>query len=290
MAKKKKNKHDIWKRLNFKYRLSVMNENTLEEVWKIKASIFSGAVLLAVFAGILVFVTAVFIIATPVRYYLPGYLDAEVRDNAVRAAIRIDSLEQQLNYQEAYIGNLKDIFTGKVSFDSVKVLDTISVSENDPSLMKSQLEKDYVERYREEEKYNLSVLPSNTVSPAEGVVFFKPLKGLIVNKFSPGTKQFGMSLRIAGKETVSAVMEGSVIFAGYDINTGYTMQIQHNSGFVSVYRNNSMLLKETGDNVRKGEAIAVVDRSGDDANTQPDFVFELWYKGHPVNPEDYISF
>jgi len=267
-----------------------MNENTLEEVLKMKASIFSGAALLFLFAVILIGITSVIIIATPIRYYLPGYLDSEIRDKAVRASIRIDSLEQQLGYQEAYIANLRNIFEGNVDIDSVKILDTISISENDPSLMKSPLEKDYAERYQEEEKYNLSVLPSNAISSTESVIFYKPVDGLITSKFNPETDKYGIAISIAGKKTISAVMEGSVIFAGYDINTGNTMQIQHKSGFVSVYRNNSMLLKKTGDIVRRGEGIAVVDRSDTGKEDQPDFDFELWYKGYAVNPEDYISF
>ena len=137
MVKKKKNKHDIWKRLHFKYRLSVMNENTLEEVWSIKASMFSGGVLFLLFAISLVTITSFLIIATPIRYYLPGYLDAEVREKALRAAIRVDSLQQQLNYQEAYINNLKNVFTGVLDVDSVKIPDTISVSALGPLLIRT---------------------------------------------------------------------------------------------------------------------------------------------------------
>ena len=94
---KKKNKHNLWKRLNFKYRLSVMNENTLEELWKINASMFSGVVLLVVFAAFLITVTSVIIVATPIRYYLPGYLDSEIREQAIRMAFRADSLQEQID-------------------------------------------------------------------------------------------------------------------------------------------------------------------------------------------------
>jgi murein DD-endopeptidase MepM/ murein hydrolase activator NlpD len=288
MAKNKKNKHNFWKRLHFKYRLSVMNENTLEEIWKIKASIFSGAMLLLVFAFFLIAITSVIIIATPIRYYLPGYLDSEVREKALRSAIKTDSLEQQLKYQEAYIDNLRDIFAGTRQFDSVKIIDTISVSENDPSLQKSDLEREYTKRYEDEERYNLSVLSSTATNPMEGLVFFKPVKGAIVNKFNPSDESFGVTVKIPGKETVSATLEGVVMFAGYDLKTGYTIQIQHKNGFISMYKNNTMLLKKMGDKVRTGEAIATVEADGTTKETL--FEFELWYKGSAMNPENYISF
>ncbi len=290
MVKKKRNKHNFWKRLHFKYRLSVMNENTLEEIWKIKASIFSGAILLLVFAFILISVTSTIIIATPIRYYLPGYLDTEVREKALHAAIRTDSLEQQLRYQEAYISNLRGIFEGTRQIDSVKIIDTISVSETDPLLKKSDIEKEYVKQYEEKEKYNLSVLSQATNTPMEGLMFYKPVKGIILNKFNPANNRFGVSITTASKETVSATLEGTVTFSGYDIRTGYTIQIQHKNGFISIYKNTSMLLKSSGDKVRIGEAIAIIDNDKESDNHKLPFEFELWYKGNAINPESYISF
>lgn len=290
MVKKKKNKHDIWKRLHFKYRLSVMNENTLEEVWSIKASMFSGGVLFLLFAISLVTITSFLIIATPIRYYLPGYLDAEVREKALRAAIRVDSLQQQLNYQEAYINNLKNVFTGVLDVDSVKITDTISVSENDPLLKRTEKEKVFVDRYEDKERYNLSVISPTASGPMEGVVFFKPLKGLVISKFNPSNDRYGINLKVASQETVLAVLEGTVVFSGYDFTTGYTMQIQHKNGFVSIYKNNTLLLKKVGDKVRTGEAIAVIGDGKAKDNADLVLGFELWYKGNPVNPEDYIAF
>lgn len=292
MVKKKKNKHDIWKRLHFKYRLSVMNENTLEEVWSIKASMFSGGLLFLLFAISLVTITSFLIIATPIRYYLPGYLDAEVREKALRAAIRVDSLQQQLNYQEAYINNLKNVFTGVLDVDSVKITDTISVSENDPLLKRTEKEKVFVDRYEDKERYNLSVISPTATGPMEGVVFFKPLKGLVVSKFNPSNDRYGIGLKVASQETVLAVLEGTVVFSGYDFTTGYTMQVQHKNGFVSIYKNNTLLLKKVGDKVRTGEAIAVIGdgKAKGDENAGSVLGFELWYKGNPVNPEDYIAF
>ncbi len=290
MVKKKKNKHDIWKRLHFKYRLSVMNENTLEEVWSIKASMFSGGVLFLLFAISLVTITSFLIIATPIRYYLPGYLDAEVREKALRAAIRVDSLQQQLNYQEAYINNLKNVFTGVLDVDSVKITDTISVSENDPLLKRTEKEKVFVDRYEDKERYNLSVISPTASGPMEGVVFFKPMKGLVIIKFNPSNDRYGINLKVASQETVLAVLEGTVVFSGYDFTTGYTMQIQHKNGFVSIYKNNTLLLKKVGDKVRTGEAIAVIGDGKAKDNADLVLGFELWYKGNPVNPEDYIAF
>mgnify|MGYP001787080565 CR=1 FL=1 len=47
----------------------------MEEVWSFRLSQLSAFVTLAVFAFFLIAVTAFIIIKTPIRNYLPGYLD-----------------------------------------------------------------------------------------------------------------------------------------------------------------------------------------------------------------------
>jgi murein DD-endopeptidase MepM/ murein hydrolase activator NlpD len=266
-----------------------MNESTLEEIWKIRTSIFSGIVLVILFATFLVGITSVIIIATPIRYYLPGYLDVEVRENAIRSAIKADSLELQLKHQEIYINNIRDIFAGNRQVDSVKVLDSISISANDPLLQKSAAEAEYVRQFEEEEKYNLSSLSQAGNVPVEGLVFFKPAKGLIAEKFNPLENRFGVTIKTISKETISATLDGTIIFAGFDLKTGYIIQIQHKNGFISIYKNSTMLLKKSGDKVRTGEAIAILDISTDEEKPSG-LEFELWYRGSAVNPENYISF
>ena len=84
-------KLSFWKRVRFKYKLSFINENTLEEVWAIRLSFLSAFLSLAVYAVFLITVTALIIIMTPIRNYLPGYLDVEVRKEIMENALRADS-------------------------------------------------------------------------------------------------------------------------------------------------------------------------------------------------------
>ena len=63
----------------------------MEEVWSFRLSQLSAFVTLAVFAFFLIAVTAFIIIKTPIRNYLPGYLDVEVRKEIMQNALRADS-------------------------------------------------------------------------------------------------------------------------------------------------------------------------------------------------------
>lgn len=289
----KKKKHNIWKRLHFKYRLSAINENTLEEIWRMRASLFSGGILVLLFAFLLIAFTSIIIIATPIRYYLPGYMDVEIRNKALKSAIQFDSLEQQMKYQEAYAENIRNILAGTIDIDSISntIVDTISISDNDPSLKKSEKEEGFVKKYEEEEKYNLSILPPSINIPMDGIIFYKPAKGVIIKKYNPAQREYAISLKIPERETISATLEGTIIYSGYDINNGYTIHIQHKNGFISIYKNIDSLLKATGDQVKTGEAIAIIDSNIPSQRAEDkSLCFELWYRGNPVNPEDYIFF
>jgi murein DD-endopeptidase MepM/ murein hydrolase activator NlpD len=49
------------------------------------------------------------------------------------------------------------------------------------------------------------------------------------------------------------------------------------------------LLKEVGDHVKAGEAIAIIGNSGE-LSSGPHLHFELWRNGTPLDPEKYIVF
>ena len=59
------------------------------------------------FGGVRLFliaVTAFIIIKTPIRNYLPGYLDVEVRKEIMQNALRADSLERMMEIQSPLSG------------------------------------------------------------------------------------------------------------------------------------------------------------------------------------------
>ena len=87
----------------------------------------------------------------------------------------------------------------------------------------------------------------------------------------------------------TATLGGTVIIATWSLETGYVIGIQHDNNLFSIYKHNSVLLKKTGDRVVAGESIAIVGNTGE-VTTGPHLHFELWHKGVPLNPQDYIAF
>ncbi|MDR0699730.1 MAG: M23 family metallopeptidase [Tannerella sp.] len=286
MKRKHPNK-SFWKRIRFKYKFLFFNESTLEEVWFIRLSLLSVSIYVCVFAFILTALTSVIIILTPIRNYLPGYLDIEVRKAILENALRADSLEERLLAQSNYIKNISDILSGNISADSIQHSDTMSFVTSDFDILRSERESTFIQKFEEEEKYNLTVLNPNP--PQTGMFFYRPLNGIISSAFDEEKGHFGIDLTSAPKENVLATLDGTVIYTGFDPKYGNVISLQHKNDFISIYKHNDILLKEVGDRVITGEAIAIVGNTGE-LSTGPHLHFELWRKGTPVNPKDYIAF
>lgn len=293
MALMKKTKIKIHvDRLRKKFQLSFFNESTLENVFSLRVSLMDGLFLAASVFIIFFFVSLLLLSHTPLKSLLPEDLDPELREELVAEAIRVDSLAMVMHNQTNYIAVLKDIISGELPIDTLKKagkdipLDTLA--NRHLELMKAtDKERSYREKYEENEKYNLSIL--NDQPKVEGLLFYPPIKGKILTGFNPKMKSFGIKIQVSDRQPTLAVLDGTVLFAGYTSDFDYVIQVQHNNDYISVYKNNSELLKKQGDKVKAGEAIGIVGVDPD-SKAIPHLYFELWNKGVALNPGDYIVF
>lgn len=286
MVKKKRHKA-FWSNIKFKYKLTIINENTLEEVVGLRVSKLNGISVLLSVLTVLFLVASVIIAFTPLRNYLPGYMNSEIRAQVVENALRVDSLQQLVDRQNLYIMNIQDIFSGTIRVDTVHNMDSLTTVREDSLMERTQREAEFRKQYEETEKYNLT---SITARPdIEGLIFYRPTRGMITEKFDADRKHYGTDIAANSGESVLATLDGTVILSTYTAETGYVVEVQHNQDFISVYKHCSSLLKREGDTVQAGEAIALVGNSGQ-LTTGPHLHFELWHKGRAVNPEQYIVF
>ncbi|MBR5193974.1 MAG: M23 family metallopeptidase [Bacteroidaceae bacterium] len=281
----KNKRKKFWRNFKFKYKLTITNENTLEEVVGIHVSKLNGVSVL-LFAVTVIFLIAATIIAfTPLRNYLPGYMNSEVRELVVNNALRVDSLQQLLNRQNMYIMNIQDIFSGKVKVDTVASIDSLTIVRSEELMERTEAEEQFRKQYEESERYNLTTMDN---APATlGLVFYRPTRGMISSAFDANGKHFGIDIAANPNESVLATLDGTVILSTYTAETGYVIQVQHAQNIVSVYKHCGSLLKKVGDTVKAGEAIALVGNTGE-KTTGPHLHFELWSKGRALDPSKYI--
>ena len=99
-------------RLRNRYRLVIMNDDTYEEVATFKLNRLSVYIAMSTMFVVLVGLTVALIVFTPLKYYIPGYGSQSERREMMKMKVRVDSLEQQLRYRDAYWDNVKKVLTG----------------------------------------------------------------------------------------------------------------------------------------------------------------------------------
>ena len=285
-TKKRKKSKAFWNNIKFKYKLTIVNENTLEEVVGLHVSKPNGiSVLLSVLT--VLFVIASLIVAfTPLRNYLPGYMNSEIRAQVVDNALRVDSLQRLVERQNLYIMNIQDIFRGEVKADTIQSIDSLTTLRQDSLMERTQREEEFRKQYEEKEKYNLTNVATG---PTEGLNFYCPTRGIVSSSFNPEQRHYGTDIAATPGESILATLDGTVILSAYTAETGYIIQVQHSQDLVSIYKHCGSLLKKEGDTVKAGEAIALVGNTGQ-LTTGPHLHFELWYRGRAINPEIHIVF
>jgi len=97
----------------------------------------------------------------------------------------------------------------------------------------------------------------------------------------------GVLLETPAGTPVRAVYHGRVAFADWLQGLGLLVIVDHGGGYMSLYGHNAALLKEPGDWVEPGEAIAEVGDTGGQARSG--LYFEIRSNGEPVNPHPWIG-
>lgn len=101
------------KRLQNRYRLAVMNDDTFEEVITFKLSRLSVYIAFSSIFILLVGLTVALLVLTPLKYYIPGYGKKQSIGEMQALKLRTDSLETVILYKEQYLNDLQKVLSGK---------------------------------------------------------------------------------------------------------------------------------------------------------------------------------
>ena len=289
MGKKNQKKPKFKQRITNKFRLVVLNEDTFEERLSFKLTILNIFVLGGVFSIVLIALTTLLIAYTPIREYIPGYSSTQLKKDASKLLYESDSLKRELQLLNNYTKSLIPILSGQqpiseIDFDSLKV-NSKPIALEDVKLDASKTDSLFREQVDSKDRFPLF----DTAEDKTDMVFFAPLTGNVSQSFNMNEKHFAIDIVSTTGTPVKAIEDGRVIFSEWTAETGYVLIIEHGTGFISVYKHNGALLKQQGDFVKSGEAIATVGSTGE-LTTGPHLHFELWYNGYPVNPINYIDF
>ena len=271
------------------FRLTLVDDKTHKHLWTAHFTRVSFVV--TVISIVVMFSAAVFCITayTPVRTFIPGYPDAHSKRAAIQNAIRIDSLEKVIYRWELYSENLRRVVEGSEPLKIDSLINASGTGRESTAEASELLKKDSLlrETVREEEEFGLSTRSKRDL-PIEGLHFFTPIKGVISQGYDANIHPY-VDVTAPEGSVVKATLDGTVIFAGWSEDAGNTIQIQHESDIVSIYKHNEKLLKKVGDKVTAGSPISIVGNTGD-ISTGTHLHIELSNKGETVDPTLYIKF
>lgn len=289
LEKSHKKSHKNREQQSSNFRLAFIDDVTHRQLFTFHFTKTSLAVtVISIFVVLSALIFAI-IAYTPVRTFVPGYPDARSKRAAIQNAIRIDSLERVIYKWELYSESLKRVMEGT---DPLKIDSLINANRQQaesvaarPAL--TQQDSLLRQQVRDEEQFGISDRDRRNL-PIEGRLFFTPLKGVVSQGYDATMHPY-VDITAPAGSVVKATLDGTVIFAGWSEEAGYTIQIQHDGDIVSIYKHNEKLLKGTGDKVAAGSPIALVGNTGE-LTTGDHLHFELWHKGETVDPTRYINF
>lgn len=118
-----------------------------------------------------------------------------------------------------------------------------------------------------------------------------PVAGELAHRFgSPREGNLtwkGVFIRSGPGREVKAVAGGVVVFADWLRGFGNLLILDHGEGFMSLYGFNEALLRQVGERVKGGDAVAQVGNTG--GNAEPGLYFEIRHEGKPLDPMQWVT-
>lgn len=119
-----------------------------------------------------------------------------------------------------------------------------------------------------------------------------PIRGEVLGRFgSPraegGPSWKGLFIRAASGQEVRAVARGRVVFTEWMRGFGNLLILDHGEGYLTIYGNNEAVLKQVGEVVKAGDAVATTGSSG--GSTESGLYFEMRHEGRPFDPMKWVT-
>jgi septal ring factor EnvC (AmiA/AmiB activator) len=271
-------RHQTMSNKRRKYRLAMLDDLTLREVFHIRVSLLGAISFITISIVALIVLLSVLIVYTPLRNILPGY-SASLRQQLIQESARVDSLQADLTLQRQYLDVIKQLTAGDIQSDSVQSLDSMQRVERAQILeqQRNEVTESFKEQYelKERDRLLLFDVPNRTVQQ-----LYRPVRGVVVQSAKPDEHRYSILVRTPKNENVLAIMRGHIVLVERAEDNTFTIIIQH-TPYMTVYRHVARPLKTQGALVEAGDAVGQMDG-------QLDLEMEIWNAGEFVNPEEAI--
>lgn len=266
-----------------RYKIRIEDESHLRDVCSLRLTLPGlAAVSLCALAGALGIAGAV-IAFTPMRTMLPGYLRESERADTEEGLLRLDSLLDAYNANQAYIDNVL-----RLTDAAHEPHDSAGMSREDVPLPGDTLkgpsaaESRFVSQMEERERFNISVLAPLA---ADGIIFSPAATEAVFEGESRDSDE--PQLLLTAESGIMAPADGGVVALYHSASErGWVIVMQHARGFLSSCIGTGTPLVGVGDNVYAGQAIALAPTP--DGKGRRVMRVRMWHNGLPVAPAEYL--
>lgn len=198
---------------------------------------------------------------------------------------KLDGLYSKMESQESYIRNIKSILKGEkqsglTSDTLMNELKEVDISGMDTKQTEAELA--LAKKIKDD-------MSTGLTDVNKAIVYFgNPVVGVISQEFNPKNHP-GIDVVTEKDQAVKSCLAGTVVYAGFTRKDGHIVIIEHQDGYISIYKHNKRVLKKIGSKVQLGDPISIVGNTGENSDG-PHLHFELWHDQKAVNPIEYMSF
>lgn len=289
MTEQKSQKKGRWARLRHRYRMVIMEDDTLELRSSVKLSLFNVYLALSVLLVVMTALIVSLIYFSPIKNYLVGYDQVRMSRKVLEQEQAIDSLIRVADAHDAWLDNLQRKLRGEADTSfraeprSGRDYDRIDLGRVPPEDLALR------EEISQADVFSLRADGTQDQVDWRSAPFRLPLDGLITSHFDPSEEHYGIDIVAQENSPVRAVRDGTVVDRYWDAETGNVVVLQHSDNLLSLYKHNRTVLAKVGSFVRAGDAIAIVGNTGE-LSSGPHLHFELWHDRAPLDPEDFLTF
>ena len=236
------------------------------------------------------------------------YLDSKIEDEQTAKA-KIDTLQvktvstltseneipfstKTTNRADQYVGYSKVVKSGEKGINrKVESVETVNGAQTARNVISTEVIKEPVAQVVEKGT-KVAYASATEKAAASSAGLINPMNKRHIKKITAywgdGRGHKGIDLAGDTGSPIFASKGGTVIFAGWDGNYGYSVVIDHGNGLKTRYAHNSALCVKKGETVSQGQQIAKLGNTG--RSTGPHLHFEILKNDKQVNPTAYINF
>ena len=236
---------------------------------------------------VLIIITGAILYITPLGNSFFYRENTELRKKAVEISRQVQDLQDSLRLRDQQFKNIKKVISNRIDTSfNVSMGDMQNVDENisaNETPKESGGSSSFIKMISGNDIIRSQSLFEGPEFPAA-----YPLEGLLTREFNPTAKHYGIDIAGSDGDLFHSVASGIIISSEWTINFGYVLNIQHNNGYMSIYKHSSDLFKEKGDIISKGELLGRIGDRGT-ISSGPHLHFELWKDGTALDPTLFLS-